>query len=267
MDNILYLECLSGISGDMFVAAMLDLGADEKVLEKALKSLPLQGFSTEITRVKKSGIEACDFSVILENQDNHDHDMEYLYGKAKTQEHRHNHKGVQRNLSEICQILENSDLSKGAKKTAVKIFEILAQAESKVHGLPIEQVHFHEVGAVDSIVDIAAAAVCLDDLRIKRVAVPFLNEGTGCVRCQHGVLPIPVPAVAAIISQYQIPLRIMESEGEYVTPTGAAIVAAIATDYQLPQQFTIQKIGIGAGKRTYERAGVLRTMLIQPEKQ
>lgn len=265
MDRILYLECLSGISGDMFVAAMLDLGADQQVLEKALSSLPLQGYSTAISRVKKSGIDACDFAVILEQGDNHDHDMEYLHGKAKTQEHCQSHNGMQRNLSEICQILENSDLSKRAKETAIRIFEILAQAESTVHGLPIEQVHFHEVGAVDSIVDIAAAAVCLDNLGIKRAAVPFLNEGTGCVRCQHGVLPIPVPAVAAIVSKYRIPIRIMEAEGEFVTPTGAAIAAAIATEYQLPKQFTIKKVGIGAGKRNYERAGILRAMMIEPQ--
>ena len=135
--------------------------------------------------------------------------------------------------------------------------------EAKAHGVPIEEVHFHEVGAVDSIVDIVAVAVCLDNLDITEVIVPFLCEGRGTVRCQHGILPVPVPAVANILEAHRIPIRFTEVEGELVTPTGAAIVAAVKTGAELPKQFVINRIGIGAGKRNYERPSLLRAMLIQ----
>ena len=122
--------------------------------------------------------------------------------------------------------------------------------------------HFHEVGAVDSIVDIVAFAVCCDNLGITEVVLPRLNEGTGTVRCQHGILPVPVPAVANIVSDCQLPLHIMDVAGEFVTPTGAAIAAAIFTSTKLPETFYIKKIGLGAGKRHYERPSLLRAMLI-----
>ena len=140
-------------------------------------------------------------------------------------------------------------MTERAKKTAVSVFDILAQAEAKAHGVPADQVHFHEVGAVDSIVDIAAAAICLDNLDITDVIVSKLWEGTGCIRCQHGVIPVPVPAVVNIAEQNHLKLKITEVEGELVTPTGAAIAAAIRTSDCLPEAFTIEKIGLGAGMR------------------
>ena len=143
------------------------------------------------------------------------------------------------------------------------MFTIVAQAEAHVHGKTIDEVHFHEVGAVDSIVDIAAAAICLDELKIDRVVLTHLTDGTGTVRCQHGILPIPVPAVAQIASAHALPMHIAPIRGELVTPTGAALAAAIRTDHHLPEQFEIRKIGMGAGKRDYETAGFLRAMLIE----
>ena len=179
MKKTLYLECYSGISGDMTVAALLDLGADRKKLDQALKSLPLTGFCTEISRVTKSGLEVCDFNVILE-VDNHDHDTEYLHGytegKEHHQSHEHHHPHEHRGLKEIQEILQAGKLTDRARNTALKIFDVLAEAESKAHGLPKDQVHFHEVGAVDSIVDITAVAVCLDDLDIQEVIVPVLMK-------------------------------------------------------------------------------------------
>ena len=153
-------------------------------------------------------------------------------------------------------------MTENAKKIALRIFEILAEAESKAHNVPVDQVHFHEVGAVDSIVDIVSVAVCLDDLDVTEVIVPVLCEGRGTVRCQHGILPIPVPAVANIVSANHLHLKMTEVEGELVTPTGAAIVAAVKTKDKLPETFEIQKIGIGAGKRQYECPGILRAMFI-----
>lgn len=150
---------------------------------------------------------------------------------------------------------------------AERIFRILAEAEAKAHGVPQEEVHFHEVGAVDSILDIVAAAVCLDNLGISRVVIPRIQEGQGTVRCQHGLLPVPVPAVTNIAAAWGLPLHIMEEEGEFVTPTGAAIAAAIRTDGELPRQFTIRRCGMGAGKRQYRIPSLLRAFLIQTEEE
>lgn len=263
MGNTLYLECASGISGDMTVAALLDLGADERVLRKALESLPVEGFQIQISRVKKSGIDACDFEVLLEEAyENHDHDMEYLHGSASSH---HHHTHAHRGLAEILEIIRQTDLTKRAKELAEKIFRILAQAEAKAHGVPADQVHFHEVGAVDSIVDILGAAVCLDNLDITEVILPKLCEGSGTIRCQHGILPIPVPAVLNIVQEHRLPLQITQVEGELVTPTGAAIAAAVRTREKLPEKFVVKKAGIGAGKRAYACAGILRAMLLETQ--
>ena len=268
MSKTLYLECYSGISGDMTVAALLDLGADREVLKESLKSLPVGGFRTEITRVKKSGLDACDFSVILE-QDNHDHDMEYLHGSEKSytghHEYTHSHESPHehRGMKEITEIIQKSEMTVRAKKMAMRVFGILAQAESKAHGVPVEEVHFHEVGAVDSIVDIAAIAICMDNLDISNVIVPVLYEGTGFIRCQHGQIPVPVPAVTHIAETHKLKLKITDIQGELVTPTGAAVVAAFRTSDRLPEDFTMLKTGIGAGKRQYRCPGILRAMLIR----
>lgn len=271
MGRTLYLECSSGISGDMTVAALLDLGADRKFLEKSLSSLHIGGFQTEVTRVKKSGLDACDFRVILdEEHENYDHDMEYLHGHHKIygehHHHEHHHHHQHRGILEIRKLILESEMTDQAKEIAVSVFEILAEAEAKAHGTAREEVHFHEVGAVDSIVDIAAAAVCLDELDITDVIVTKLYEGTGTVRCQHGVIPIPVPAVVNIVQEKGLSLQITDVEGELVTPTGAAIAAAIKTSDHLPEEFAIEKIGIGAGKRQYACPGILRAMLIREKR-
>ncbi len=338
MGKTLYLETSSGISGDMFVAAMIDLGADPEALERALNSIPADGFMVEISSVKKSGIACCDFNVILDAaHENHDHDMAYLYGPApvssaapqeeahhchcheedpfpsrsghlsehhchchgEEEEHHchchedeeehhcycheeeeahhcHCHEGEEshhhhdhehhhgRHLAEILDIIDATDMTDSAKALAGKMFHIVAEAESLAHHMPLEEVHFHEVGAIDSIVDIIAAAVTFDSLGITDVIIPCLTEGRGTVRCQHGVLPVPVPATMNIIEAYDMPLTIMEAKGEYVTPTGAAIAAAICTTHQLPKAFRIVRTGLGAGKRAYtERTNILRAYLIE----
>lgn len=318
MAKTLYLECNTGISGDMSVAALLDLGADQDVLMKVLESIPAEGFEVKISRVKKAGVDCCDFDVALDKEhENHDHDMEYLYGHEHSHNHNHDeeyehvpdhrhegehehphdhghegehehshnhshegedehahdhnheeehhHHHEHRGMKEIREILDACTMTAGARELAVRIFTILAEAEAKAHAVPPEEVHFHEVGAIDSIVDIVAAAVCIDNLGITEVIVPGLCEGTGSVRCQHGILPVPVPAVANIMEAYGLPLQITDMQGELVTPTGAAIVAAVKTSHRLPDKFSIQKIGMGAGKRNYKRPSILRAMLIEPE--
>lgn len=282
-EKTLYLECSSGISGDMTVAALLDLGADREVLKQVLASLPVSGFSVEISRIKKSGLDACDFCVKLDAaHENHDHDMAYLHGASEAHGHHHGHvheekahcsvqeepSGVHehhehRGLTEITEILRKGRMTDGARALAMRIFQILGEAEAQAHGVPVEQVHFHEVGAVDSIVDITAAAVCLDNLGVTKVIVPKLCEGSGFIRCQHGLLPVPVPAVANIVRAHHLHMQITEVQGELVTPTGAAIAAAVRTDDKLPEAFEIERIGVGAGKRNYQCPGLLRAMLIR----
>lgn len=276
MKKALYFDCASGISGDMSVAALLDLGADKKMLLDTLDSLNLSGYKIEISELEKSGICACDFNVLLDKKhENHDHDMEYLHGDNHEHshaechhEHEHQHSAhtlhhEHRSLPDILTILENSSMTAGAKAMASKIFEILAEGEARAHRVPKEQVHFHEVGAVDSIVDIAAFAICMDFLGYEEVFLPVLKEGQGTIRCQHGILPIPVPATSNIVCTHKLPLSILPVQGELVTPTGAAIAAAITTSYTLPEIFQINKIGVGAGKREYEVPGILRVMEIQ----
>ncbi|MGN0332267.1 MAG: nickel pincer cofactor biosynthesis protein LarC [Lachnospiraceae bacterium] len=309
-NKALYLECYSGISGDMTVGALLDLGADKEELQRQIKTLPLGGYSIEISRVIKSGLDCCDFHVVLDEEyENHDHDIEYLYGHKEhghehghehnhehehshdhshehnhehghshEHSHEHNHEHghshdhnhehthhEHRGLHEVLEIIRSSEMKTGAKKIAEEIFYVLAEAEAKAHGSTIDQVHFHEVGAVDSIVDIAAAAICLDNLAVSEVIVPELYEGKGTVRCAHGILPVPVPAVMNIASAHGITLHLTNTEAELVTPTGAAIVAAVCTTKKLPKEYRVIASGMGAGKRDYGRASILRAMLIEKE--
>ena len=267
----LYLDCQAGIAGDMLVAALLDLGgesAQERLLQM-LGKLSLEGFSPAVTRVKKAGIDCCDFDVKLDAaHESHDHDMAYLHGLGDTfhdhdHDHDHDHHHAHRGLAQVEQVIDAAPLSGRARGLARDAFRILARAEAKAHGLPIDQVHFHEVGAVDSIVDVLAAAFLIDDLDIERAIVPALTDGHGTIRCQHGVVPVPVPATLNICIAHGLPLSPSSVEGELVTPTGAALVAALEPEFSLPERYTIRAVGLGAGKRSYERPSILRAMLIE----
>lgn len=288
MPNKLYLECYSGISGDMTVAALLDLGADQQVLMEGLESLNLPGYQLKIGRVKKNGIDACDFDVILdEPEHHHDHDHEHHHDHDHDHEHHHDHEHehphdhehehhhdhehehhhhhdhVHRNIGDIFAIIDQSKISDRAKQTAKDIFRIIAAAESKAHGIAEDQVHFHEVGAVDSIVDIVSAAICLDNLDITEAVVSDLYEGCGYVHCQHGLMPVPVPAVVNIAADNALRLRLTQTRGEMITPTGAAIAAYLSKGGKLPESFVIEKIGLGAGKKDFATANILRAFLIR----
>ena len=302
MPNKLYLECYSGISGDMTVAALLDLGADQQVLLEGLESLNLPGYQLKIGRVKKNGIDACDFDVILdepehdhdhdhehhhdhdhehdhdhdhehhhehehehhhEHEHEHHHEHEHEHHHDHEHEHHHHHDHVHRNIGDIFAIIDQSKISDRAKQTAKDIFRIIAAAESKAHGIAEDQVHFHEVGAVDSIVDIVSAAICLDNLDITEAVVSDLYEGCGYVHCQHGLMPVPVPAVVNIAADNALRLRLTQTRGEMITPTGAAIAAYLSKGGKLPESFVIEKIGLGAGKKDFATANILRAFLIR----
>lgn len=252
----LYFECKSGISGDMSVAALLDAGASREKLEKALNSMNLQNeFTYKISEVQINSIKATDFDVILphhEHHEEHHHDGHH--------HHHHEH----RNLDDVNAIIDRAEITDSAKNLAKKIFKIVAEAEAKVHGKDIKDVHFHEVGAIDSIADIVSFAVLFDDLNPEKVYFSTLTEGSGTVECQHGTLPVPVPAVCEIVSAYKLPVKITDNDGEMVTPTGAAIAAALYTGEALPEKFVIEAVGYGAGKRKYQNP-VLRVMKIKGE--
>lgn len=252
----LYIECNSGISGDMTAAALLDLGADREGMLAMLESMPLQGYHVEIRRTEKCGISACDFDVVLD-------------------EHQHIH----RHPADIYEIIEHTDASESVKILAKRMFEIVAKAEAKAHNVPVEKVHFHEVGAVDSIVDIMSAAYLIESLHIDRAVVSELHEGRGQVRCQHGILPVPVPAVVNIVQDCGLPMRLTETQGEMITPTGAAIAAALqkykgkyspessGKRKQDRKQYSVSgkllATGTGAGKKDFSHANILRAMLFE----
>ena len=166
-------------------------------------------------------------------------------------------------MAQVEQVIDATPLSDRARGLARGAFRILVRAEAKAHGLPIDQVHFHEVGAIDSIVDVLAAAFLIDDLDIERAIVPALTDGHGTIRCQHGVIPVPVPATLNICIAHGLPLSSSSVEGELVTPTGAALVAALEPEFSLPERYAIRAVGLGAGKRSYERPSILRAMLIE----
>ena len=239
-DNILYLECYSGISGDMAVASLIDLGVDLKYLKEALESVPIYGYTIKISKVKKNGVEACDFNVIID-------------------EGHH----VHRNLNDVFMIIKESKITLNAKKLAMKIFYIEAEAEAKAQGVEIEQVNFDEFGVVELIIYIVAVAVCLDYLNINDVVIPEIYEGKGHVECQEGFVPIPVPAVTNMVLKYKMPIKITSNDGEMITATGMAIASAIKTKEALPESYVIKAIGVGAGKKDYNNSNILRAYLIQ----
>ena len=242
MNKILYLEGSSGISGDMTVSALLDLGASREKLENELKKLPLDGYRLVIGRTVKNGIDACAFYVELD--------------ESKPQ--------PLRDFRQIRTLLLESELEEKVKELSLQIFFTLAKAEAKVHGTDPEHVHFHEVGAVDSIVDIVAAAVCYLDLGITKVAVGTLREGTGTTWCQHGRIPVPVPATAELVRAHGLSMKMTDVQGEMITPTGAAI-AAVLRNTLLPEAFSIEKTGIGSGEKDFPHANILRAMIIRED--
>lgn len=247
--RILWIDGTYGISGDMFVAALLDLGADRKKLDSVLTSLRLEGFSCSVSQKNSYGISGCDFDVELESEHSHH------------EHHTHEH----RNLADVYAVIDRGSMTDRARTLAKRIFRMVADAEAEAHGKAVEEVHFHEVGAIDSIVDIVAASVLFDDLAPDGCALSELSEGRGTVHCAHGDLPVPVPAVMNLARVHGIALRITETRGEMVTPTGIAIAAALRTDTALPPGFTIERTGIGLGKRDFARPNFLRVSLIVPE--
>jgi len=259
----LYLDLFSGVSGDMFIGALLDLGVDADRLERELKKLRLDGYHLHVTRRQKSGIEGVKFDVHLAGHHHHEHAHESHHASRITHHNRHHHHhDDQRNFGEIQKLIHRSKLSSWVKKKSVEVFRRIAEAEGKIHGVPPAQVHFHEVGAVDSIVDIVGACIGLEMLGKPRVLASPVSEGTGWVDCAHGRFPVPAPATLAILGARGIGVTQCDEPHELVTPTGAALLAEFAESFGPMDGLVAEKIGFGLGTRENRtRPNVLRAVL------
>lgn len=253
MENIFYFDINSGISGDMTIGALLDLGIDQEKFKKELAKLNLDEYSLEINRQKKNGITGTDFKVILNkngcNCDGHSH--KHNHGHKGNHSHSHN-----RNFEDVKRLINNSSLNDSVKELSIDIFEKVARAEAKVHDKEISEVHFHEVGAVDSIVDIVGTAILIDILNPDHIYSSKIPLGTGFVNADHGNIPVPAPATIEILKD--VPVYSNGIKSELVTPTGAAIIKTLAEDYLPLPELKIGKIGYGTGKKDLAITNVLR---------
>jgi len=249
--KILYFDCFSGISGDMTLAALIDLGVDKDLLIHELQKLNLPGWEIKFSQVTKHGIGAKQIDVIL---DEHPHSHHHHHSH---EEHSH----VHRTMADIASLIDSSSISEKAKDLAKRIFMRLAIAEAKIHGTTPDKVHFHEVGAVDSIIDIVGAAICLDILSLDRIYSSVLRDGYGFTKCQHGTIPVPVPAVVEMLAERGVNFRQTDIEGELITPTGAAIVLEVSESFGTMPETKINKVGYGAGKKDFSIPNILRVVL------
>jgi uncharacterized protein (TIGR00299 family) protein len=243
--RIAYLECFAGISGDMLLGALIDAGVPLEVLTEAAAALGL-GVEVKIERVDRSGISCAKVHVLeggqlAEQQHSHEHDH-HSHEHAHAPKHSHG-----RSLTGIRKLIEAALLAEPVKKTAIRTFELLGQSEAKIHGVDIEKIHFHEVGAVDAIVDIVAASAGIHHLQIDRWFCSAVNVGGGMVECAHGTFPVPAPATADLLRGY--PTYSAHVEKELVTPTGAALLRVLGPAFGVQPAMRVERIGYGAGTR------------------
>lgn len=248
MERILYFDCFSGISGDMTLGALLDLGIDPSFFKSELEKLCISGYHIEIKPTQQNAIKGTDVTVHLTQE------------TKETHCHHHEH-GDARNLYDITHLIYQSSIKPRAKELAVSIFTEIAKAEAKVHGNSIEEVHFHEVGAVDSIIDIVGTAICLEYLKIDRISCSIIQDGHGFIECQHGRLPVPVPAVSEMLAESNLTLVSGDIQGELVTPTGFGILKATASDCGSIPKMNVEKVGYGFGKKKTSEFNALRVFL------
>lgn len=235
-----YFDCFSGISGDMMLGAFVDLGVDPEVLGQELAKLNLVGYELDMERVTRAGIAGVRFKVVVPEPSQHTH----------------------RCLSDIQAMIDGSGLTPRVKELSLQVFRRLAQVEAKIHATEVDKIHFHEVGAVDSIIDIVGASVCLDLLNINQVYCSRLNVGSGFVNCQHGLLPVPAPATLELLRG--VPVYAQGPAHELVTPTGAAFITTVARGYGPLPEMVVERIGYGAGRRNNQLPNLLRIMLGAP---
>lgn len=265
--KILYYDCFSGISGDMNLAALIDVGVEQSYLISELKKLNIEGYSIRMTSDQRKGIKGTRVDVLLtDNNDkiNQPFTFEGLKSIAakQAQPHAHDH-AHERNYADIRLLINNSELNENVKRISLDIFKKIAEAEAHVHGNPVDEVHFHEVGAVDSIVDIVGAAICIDYLKPDKIMSSPIQLGGGMVKCAHGIFPVPAPATAEILKG--IPVKLGAVQVETTTPTGAAILAALVNEFTEKPDLNITKIAYGIGHRDNEIPNVLRVYLAESQ--
>lgn len=270
--RIAYLDCFSGISGDMFLGALLDAGVPAQVFEHTVAALDI-GAQLEISRVDRSGISAAKIDVLVHGEKELPREVFWEQQEHKHEGHGHGHHGHEahthgidhgRSLTEIKQIISRASISVGAKNTATRIFEALGAAEAKIHNRDIETIHFHEVGAVDAMVDIVCAAVGAEELGVDEWVCSPLNVGGGTVKCAHGTFPVPAPATVELLQG--APVYSSGINVELVTPTGAAIVKTLAKRFGSFPQMRVRRAGYGAGTRDFSgHANVLRLTVGEAE--
>ena len=253
----LYFDCSSGISGNMTLGALLEIIGDEKYLLEEIKKLNIDGYKIEISKKVKNGITGKYVDVILEHEHHH-HDHNH-------DEHQHHHE--HRNLNDVNAIIDNSSLEDKTKELAKRIFLRVAKAESKVHNKPLEEVHFHEVGAIDSIIDIVGTAILINKINPDKIISSIVNDGYGFIECAHGMMNVPVPATSEIFTDSNVKFRQIDIDTELVTPTGAGIIAELATEFVPLPTMTIKKIGWGAGSKDLKIPNVLKVYYGEMENQ
>lgn len=251
--KILYYDCFSGISGDMNLGAMVDLGVPKEYLIGELKKLNINDeYELEITNGVKNGISGTKVNVILKHH--HHHDENHC-------DHDHHH---HRNLKDIEDIIRSSDFKEKVKNLSLNMFKVVAEAEAKVHNKELYEVHFHEVGATDSIIDIVGAAICCDYLDVEEILCSTVEVGGGFVHCAHGVLPVPAPATVEILKD--IPIRKGNVPFEATTPTGAAILRSLVKEFTDKDEFKILKVGYGIGYKDFDKMpNVVRVFIGEKE--
>lgn len=257
--KILYFDCSSGISGNMTLGALTEIIGDENYLLNELKKLNIDGYKIEISKKIKNGITGTYVDVILDNEhtlDHHTdlHEHRHEHNHSSSHEHHHEH----RNLEDVNKIIENSSLNNDVKDLAKKIFLRVAEAESKVHNKTLDEVHFHEVGAIDSIVDIVGTAILINKINPDKIISSIVNDGYGFIECAHGTISVPVPATSEIFVNSKVKFRQIDIDTELVTPTGAAIIAELAEEFKTLPTMTIEKIGWGTGSKDLKIPNVLK---------
>ncbi|NLO22038.1 MAG: nickel pincer cofactor biosynthesis protein LarC [Syntrophomonadaceae bacterium] len=250
MNKILYFDCFAGISGDMVVGALLDLGAKKAKLCQHLSGLKLSGYRLHIEKQQKMSIWGTDFRVVLEDEPHSHHHNSHSHGSGPS----HSHRG----LKEISALIGDSLLSPQVKSRSLDIFSRIAQAEARVHGISPEEVHFHEVGAVDSIIDVVAAMICIEDINIQEIYSSPLHLGEGLVSCAHGLLPVPAPAVLEILQG--VPVYTNGLRSELTTPTGAAIISHLAKEFGPLPEIQVEATAYGLGDKNLEIPNLLRVI-------
>lgn len=252
----LYFDCSSGISGNMTLGALLEIVGDEKYLLKKLKKLNIDGYKIEISKQVKNGITGTYVNVILEHDEHHHHHDHHHEGEHEHAHEHHHHE--HRNLNDVYNIIDNSSLDENTKDLAKRIFLRVAKAESKVHNKPLEEVHFHEVGAIDSIVDIVGTAILINKINPDKIISSVVNDGYGFIECAHGTMAVPVPATSEIFAASNVKFRQIDIDTELVTPTGAAIIAELAEDFVTLPAMVTKKIGWGTGSKDLKIPNVLK---------